>query len=353
MFWRKDNRIKRDLVVGLDLGARQLKAVALKRSDKALTLAEYVVSPSSATASRAGAVDQFGAELQALFSQLGVTERSVRVTMSSSSATVCETEVPRMPIEEVRAALRLPTNCMRYLRRDLSNFCLDVVELIDPARDDNAKKSPTMRVLIAGATRDEVFWCRDALMAAKIKPETLELAAISVINAFQLTCPGLSEKEAIVLIDIGAHSTSINCLRGGRLQMARIMQFGGRQISEFVGSMLTLQPAAAEEEKVKMSEAVQPLVRQAISPLAREVRSSIDFFERQHECHVTRAYACGGSACSPKILEFLSEEVGFHLECWNPLQNLDITHFNGDGPKLTNLAPSLAAAIGVAAPLLY
>src|SRR5207244_5888031 len=130
----------RDLVVGLDLGAGQLKAVALKRSDKALTLAGYVISPSSTTASRAGTVDQFGAELQALFSQLGVTERSVRVTMSSSSATVCETEVPRMPIEAVRAALRLPANCMRSLRRGPSSLRLDVVHAADPARDDRSEK---------------------------------------------------------------------------------------------------------------------------------------------------------------------------------------------------------------------
>ena len=98
-----------------------------------------------------------------------------------------------------------------------------------------------------------------------------------------------------------------------------------------------------------MTDPVQALVRTAISPLARELRSSIDFFERQHECHVSQAFACGGSACSPVLLEILSEAVGIHIDRWNPIETFDTTHFNGAGAQLSELAPTLAAAVGAAA----
>jgi len=281
--------------------------------------------------------------------QLGVSERSVRVAISCASATVCETEMPRTLMEDARSALRL--NSTRYVRRDLTSFYLDAVELPDSAaKDGKGKKSQTMRVLVAAADKEEVRWYRTALESAKFIRRRLSCRRSPSLTRFRPATSSCARKKSLCCSNIGAHSTSINLLRQGEPAMTRIMHFGGNHISEFVGSILTLQPQVAEEEKIKMSEAVQPLVSQAISPLAREVRSSIDFFERQQECHVSRAFACGGSACSPSILQFLSDEVGFHVDRWNPIQTLSTGHFNGEGPKLESLAPSLAAAIGAATP---
>ncbi len=351
MFLRRNKRTKRDVVIGLDVGARALKAAVLQRDGDMVKLARYLVTPSATTFDKSGSPERLGAELNELMSKLEVSERTARVAISCPSATVCETEMPRAPLDEAKNALRL--NSARYVRRDLSNFYLDAIELADAQPADNkGKAASVMRVLVAAADREEVRWYRAALEAAKIRPETMELSALTVVNAFQFGNAELCQKEIVVLLDVGAHSTSINLLRHGQPAMTRIMHFGGNHISEFVASILTLQPAAAEEEKIKMSEAVQPLVGQALSPLAREIRSSIDFFERQQDCHVTRAFACGGTATSPLILKFLSDEVGFHIEPWNPVQALSIAHLNGEAQTLERVAPCLAAAIGVAAPQL-
>ena len=104
-----------------------------------------------------------------------------------------------------------------------------------------------------------------------------------------------------------------------------------------------------EEEKIKMSEPVQQLVKSAISPLAREIRSSIDFFERQNDVHVQRIYACGGSACSAPLLTILGEAVGTPVECWNAVERLDVSQLNGEAQQVLAAGPSLAAAVGVAA----
>ncbi len=350
MIFRKNKQGKRGSIIGLDLGSHQIKAVVLEREDAALKLARYVVFPSSAGASKAGSAEKLATELQEVMTQLGGGDGGVHVSVSCPSATVCEAEFPRMPLDEVRSALRMPVNANRYLRRDLTGYYVDAIELSEVESDSKNKKSQTMRLLVAAADKEEVRWYCGALEAAKIPPQAIGLSALTVVNAFHIGNAELCEKEVVLLLDIGAHSTSISVLRKGQPSMTRIMHFGGYQISEFIGSILTLEPNAAEEEKIKMTDVVQPLVRQALSPLAREVRSSIDFFERQQECHVSRAYACGGSACSASVLDFLSEEVGFHIESWNPIQALSTVHFNGEAPKLASLAPTLAAAIGTAVP---
>lgn len=379
MLFRRNKQHKRDVALGIDLGASQIKAAVVRRQKDKLELVEYAVRSLPPGIAKAYKGPEFAAELQQLVDGLKTSERHAFVTISCSSAMVCQAEFPPVPLTEIKSALKL--NSAGYLRRDFSAYYLDVFELqkateevrgkakakdksSDPAKDsakpngganakdsaktkDSAKKS----VLVGGATKEEVDACRDALVVAKIKPEVIELTAVSVINAFQVGHPQ-SKDEVVVLIDIGARMTSINFLLDGMPLITRIMHFGGAQLSDYISQVLVLKPDEAEEEKRKMSGPIQELMKTAISPLAREIRSSIDFFERQNDLHVSQIYACGGSAASPQILAILGEAVGTHVECWNLVESLDISHFNGETQRVLALGPSLAAAVGAVIPRL-
>ncbi|HXI83080.1 MAG TPA: pilus assembly protein PilM [Verrucomicrobiae bacterium] len=370
MFFRRNKqRNKCDVALGIDLGASQIKAAVVRRQKDKLELVEYAVRSLPAGTAKAYKGPEFAAELQQLVDGLKTSERHAFVTISCSSAMVCQAEFPAAPLAEIKSALKL--NSSGYLRRDFSAYYLDVFELkkgtedtkskakdkdkdkdSDKAKDSaKTKDSAKASVLVGGATKEEVDACRDALEAAKIKPEVIELAAVSVINAFQVGHPEIKD-EVVVLIDIGARMTSINFLLNGVPLITRIMHFGGAQLSDYIGQVLVLKANEAEEEKRKMSGPIQELVKTAISPLAREIRSSIDFFERQHDLHVRQIYACGGSASSPQILAILGEAVGAHVECWNLIETLDVSHFNGETQRVLALGPSLAAAVGAVVPQL-
>lgn len=379
MLFKRDKQHKRDIALGIDLGASQIKAVVVRRQKDKLELVEYAVRSLPAGLAKTYKGPEFAAELQHLVDSLKTSERHAFVTISCSSAMVCQAEFPPAPLAEIKTALKL--NSTGYLRRDFSAYYLDVFELKkgtevlkskikpkdkapEPAKDatktsgapnakEPAKTKDTTKtsVLVGGATREEVDACRDALVAAKIKPEVIELTAVSVINAFQVG-HAPAKNEVVVLIDIGSRMTSINFLLDGMPLITRIMHFGGAQLSDYISQVLVLKPDEAEEEKRKMSGPIQELVKTAISPLAREIRSSIDFFERQNDLHVSQIYACGGSASSPQILAILGEAVGTHVECWNLIESLDTSHFNGETQRVLALGPSLAAAVGAVIPRL-
>jgi Tfp pilus assembly PilM family ATPase len=379
MLFQRNKQHKRDVALGIDLGASQIKAAVVRRQKDKLELVEYAVRPLPAGIAKAYKGPEFAAELQRLIDGLKTSERHAFVTISCSSAMVCQAEFPPAPLAEIKSALKL--NSTGYLRRDFSAYYLDVFELKkgteepkvkakpkeknpDPAKDSNkanaaanakeaakTKDSTKTSVLVGGATREEVDACRDALVVAKIKPEVIELTAVSVINAFQVgRAP--DKNEVVVLIDIGARMTSINFLLDGMPLITRIMHFGGAQLTDYISQVLVLKPDEAEEEKRKMSGPIQELMKTAISPLAREIRSSIDFFERQNDLHVSQICACGGSASSPQILAILGEAVGTHVECWNLIESLDVSHFNGETQRVLALGPSLAAAVGAVIPRL-
>ncbi len=344
MFFIRKRCQKRDVVLGLDLGSSQIKAAVVRRNGAGLELAEYAVRSLPNTDGKPYRDAQFAQGIQQVCDGLKVADRRACVSISCGSAMVCQTEFPRMPLDEIKNALKL-NSAQKYLRRDFSNYYLDAVDLSGATSQD--KTVTKINILVGGASKEEVAGYRDALLAAKVRPEVLELAAISVVNAFSLTKPELVA-EVVLLVDIGARSTTINFLREGQPLITRIMHFGGDQISEYVAQSLLVEPAAAEVEKIKMGESVQEFVKTALSPLAREIRSSIDFFERQHDCHISRLFACGGSACSSKLLELLGEDVGIHIEQWNPVDGLATEHLNGERAKLAEVGPSLAAAVGAA-----
>jgi type IV pilus assembly protein PilM len=375
MFFHFNKRRRPELALGLDIGASQIKAALIRRQRDTFVLLEYAVHALPAVSTKPYRGPEFIAELQKTVDTLKTSERRAYVTISCSSAMVCQAEFPPAPIEEIKSALKL--NSAGYLRRDFSSYYLDAFELKRSSHDPKAiaksaaqssdggktkeaaskakdnenkpkdKEAAKTTILVGGANKEEVDACREALSAAKIKPQVIELAAISVINAFHIGHPSMTE-EVVVLVDIGARMTSVNFLQAGLPLITRIMHFGGAQISEYIGQVLILKPQEAEEEKRKMSSPVQELVKTAISPLAREIRSSIDFFERQNDLHVQRIYACGGSATSSQILAILSEAVGTPVECWNTLENLDVSQFNGGTRRVASIGPSLAAAVGVA-----
>jgi type IV pilus assembly protein PilM len=349
MLFRQNKQHKSEVALGIDLGSSQIKAVVVQQNLGKLQLVECVVRSLPAGANKSYKEAEFVAELQQLVNSLKTTERRAFVTISCSSAMVCHAEFPPVPLAEIKSALKL--NSMGYLRRDFSSYYLDTFELKKGNETAKGKESNKTRVLVGGANREDVDACRDALISAKIKPEAIELAAVSVINAFQVSHPG-EEDQVVVLVDIGARMTSINFLLDGMPLITRIMHFGGAQLNDYIGQVLMLKPQEAEEEKRKMSTPIQELVKTAISPLAREIRSSIDFFERQNDHRVAQILACGGSACSPQALTILGEVVGASVKCWNPIEGIDLTHLNGETQHVLALGPSLAAVIGVVAPRL-
>ena len=344
LFNRDKKQRKREWAIGLDFGAGVVRGIVIRRHGSALEMESYGERPLTGETGKPGDEPVAGGQVAELLDSLKVRDRRVFAAISSPSAMVCHTEFPRIPLEEVKGALRL--NSARYLHRDFSNYYLDVAELAEPVPDAKSPKAAKMRLLVGGASKEDVLWYRNVLEAARARPGAIELAAVCVINAFQTLEPEICQKEIVLLVDIGARSTVMNFLRQGLPLFTRIMRFGGQQVTEHISQTLTTELASAEEEKIKMTETVQPLVRTAISPLARELRSSIDFFERQYECRVSRTFGCGGSASSAKMLEILGQELGMHVEGWNPIQHLGTAHFRGDVAQLVAEAPSMAAVVG-------
>ena len=105
-----------------------------------------------ATPAKAYRGPEFVAELQKTVDTLKTSERRAYVTISCSSAMVCQAEFPPAPIEEIKSALKL--NSAGYLRRDFSSYYLDAIELKRDSQDSKAQSERPAQPVEAAKTRD-------------------------------------------------------------------------------------------------------------------------------------------------------------------------------------------------------
>ena len=85
-----------------------------------------------------------------------------------------------------------------------------------------------------------------------------------------------------------------------------------------------------------------------LTPLGRELRASIDFFEHQQDKAVSQVFVSGGSARSDFILQSLQAELIAPCQSWNPASFLKLSLPPQQAAEFEQVAPHLAVAVGAA-----
>jgi Tfp pilus assembly PilM family ATPase len=112
--------------------------------------------------------------------------------------------------------------------------------------------------------------------------------------------------------------------------------------------MMNISYAEAEGIKVGMAPEVQSTLETQVSPLGRELRASLDFFEHQQDRPVAQIFVSGGSARSEMILQMLHTEMLADCKTWNPAGFLQLALPGQQAVEMEHVGSQLAVAIGAA-----
>ena len=93
---------------------------------------------------------------------------------------------------------------------------------------------------------------------------------------------------------------------------------------------------------------VQSNLEPLLSPLGRELRASIDFFEHQQDRPVSQVFVSGGSARSEMILQMLHSELLLECKTWNPTGFLQLALPGQQAVEIEHVGPQLTVALGAA-----
>jgi len=339
-------------MMAVDLGSRTTKAVLLERRGEVLALTRYALLDAPIYEKKMSP-ELLADHLRQVSEALGNTTKSLTLTVGLDDVIVRQVELPQIPMEEMRLVLK--NNAKGYLQQELPNHVFDcyVFPPKAPAGNKSAEAPkpagiPKLKVLVAASKQQLVVDFQTAAKNAGLTLECLAPGLTSPVNAFELSMAKEFADEVVALVDVGFKHSSICVLDHGELALTRMVNIGGDKLTAGLAEAMNISYAEAEGIKVGMAPEVESTFATQVSPLGRELRASLDFFEHQQDRPVTQIFVSGGSARSEMILQMLHTEMLAECKTWNPTGFLQLALPGQQAVEIEQVGSQLAVAIGAA-----
>jgi len=336
-------------LVGLDIGSSAIKLVELKDvKGGGYRLVKSGLETLSPEAIVDGAIMDASLVVDTvnrLVSTANVRNQDFGTSLSGHSVIVKKISLPAMSPEELSESIRWEAE--QYVPFDINDVNLDYVVLESGAGD-------TMDVLLVAVKKDKIGDYTSVISQAGRNPMLVDVDAFALQNAFEANYP-IEAGRIVALVNVGASVTNVNILAGSNTIFWRDISFGGNQYTDAIQKQLSLSFDQAESLKKgeragdhSVSE-IFPILRSVSDDLAQELQKTFDFFLATTSTQrIDQLLLSGGSSRVVNFDTQLKERFGMPVEVMNPFRQIDISGTPVSAEWITENAPSLAVAVGLA-----
>ena len=196
------------------------------------------------------------------------------------------------------------------------------------------------QVMIVAAKVDQIEAITSAVASVGFSPELVDAAPIALTNAMR---HGRAGDECVVLLDIGAKTTSLVIVEGDKIYN-RSIPVAGNTVTKDIATALGCPQDKAERLKIEkgyvsmggvtededeVADRISKVCRAVLTRLHAEISRSINFYRSQQGGSMpTRLYLSGGSSLLPQLDVFFAESLQLEVEYFNPFETI------GVGPKV-------------------
>ncbi len=337
-------------LVGLDIGSSAVKLVELKDAGGGgYKLLKAGIEPLSPEAIVDGAIMDSSLVVETinrLVSGLGIKNTNFGTSLSGHSVIIKKINLPSMSESELAESIRWEAE--QYVPFDINDVNLDYVVL-----DTTGKEG--MDVLLVAVKKDKIAEYTGVITQAGKTPALVDVDSFAVQNAYEINYP-LTPGRVVALVNIGASVTNVNVLSGMSAVFWRDISFGGNQYTDAIQKELNLGFEQAEQLKrgqkvgdLSMTNAL-PIIQSVSQDMAQELQKTFDFFTATTSTEkIDEIVLSGGSARVVNLDSQLKERFGITVEVMNPFRQIDTSGAGVSPEWLSDNAPSLAIAVGLAA----
>jgi type IV pilus assembly protein PilM len=350
-------------VVGLKIGASQLAAAVVTRQDGHDQLVQLARTPLDAGIVVDGEVrdaDALETALRGFFEEHKLPRRDVRFGIASNRVGVRTVDLSGIDeADRFDNAVRFKAH--EVLPVSFSESVLDY-RVVEERIAENG--DVTKRVLLAVAPKDQVVPFANACLGAGLRLAGVDLEALGLLRTFVPPQPPgtrLATDTATVVVAIGHESTTLLVAGGGLCEFTRLFDWGSLALQQGIAQELDVHlPEAAtilhglslsgpgrgtidEDMRQRALEAV----RTRLTPFARELVSSLQFYQSQHgSLGIGEIVITGGASHLEGLADALHQMIGVSVRVGDPLQRLALS-FPVD-PEYEALIGSFAVPVGLA-----
>jgi type IV pilus assembly protein PilM len=211
-----------------------------------------------------------------------------------------------------------------------------------------------LRVLVTGAAKTLVQKYIEIFKIAKLQLQALDTESFALIRSLIG-----KDKNAIMLIDLGAKRTNMTVVEKGIPFVSRSINIGGDSITSRIGSTLNVPLEQAERMKrdfVSLSTQdshlagkLPPFLEPFFQSLVNEAHYAFELYtsmELTEHKKVEKIILTGGSSHLPRMLEFLSETLNMNVYRGDPWAR--VAHPQDLSVVFEEIGPRMSVAVGLA-----
>ncbi len=202
-----------------------------------------------------------------------------------------------------------------YETEELIPLGLDEVVLDHTIIDTREGEST---VLVAAIPRDRMIRHLEFLLEAGVDPVSMNLDSLALFHFYQFAL--MESAQDILLLDIGASTSTMCLVTGGKLRAIRSFLIAGEALTRNLAVHLGGTHAAAESEKQHLVIAVQDnkfdantsvskALQDFLNPFTTEIRNTLQAYETAEGRTITQLYLCGGGARLKGLSDYLAREL--------------------------------------------
>ena len=215
------------------------------------------------------------------------------------------------------------------------------------------------QVMIVAAKIDQIEAITSAVASVGFSPEVVDAAPIALTNALRF---GRADDGCVVLLDIGAKTTSLVIVEGDKIYN-RSIPVAGNTLTKDIATALGCSQEEAEQLKVEkgyvsmggvtededeVADRVSKVCRAVLTRLHAEISRSINFYRSQQGGSMpSKLYLSGGSSLLPQLDVFFSESLRLEVEYFNPFERIGVGQ-KVDAEALGYDAARIAVTAGLA-----
>ena len=241
-------------IIGLDIGSSCVKVIQLKRAGRSGVELEKFgiaeVNPGGAPLSGNASVQAKVKAIQSAMSNGRISGKQVITSVSGEPIIVRYIQLPNMPENELREALKWEAE--EYIPFNINEVNIDSTIL------GRSSDGSMVNVLLVAAKKELINEHIEIIRLANLTPTAIDVDSFAYLNCFEYNYEP-DPANVVALINIGATTTNINIYHSGVSHFSRDIAIAGNSITKSIMNKLGKEFAEAEQLKV-MEGAPQPSV---------------------------------------------------------------------------------------------
>jgi type IV pilus assembly protein PilM len=358
--------------LGIDLGTSSVKAVELlnvKGRPRLMTYGFTEKSPSKMDGSGlVENIDETAAVLKDVLRKSKISSNKAIAALPNFSVFTSILTLPALNKKELASAISWEAK--KIIPLPLEEIILDwkIIEEIDvggeaepenkmdpnvfqessPFKRIMSKSQKNVRILLTGASKNLIKKYVEIFNKAGLNLLSLETESFALIRSLLG-----ADKSTVMLIDLGASTSSIMVVSGGVPILTRSLEQGGYVITKTVSTALNINLDKAEQFKQDLSldsetaeNTLPSTVEKSLAQILNEIKYTYNLYNDNNPKKIEKIVLTGGTALMGHLPGYLSGIFGVNVYLGDPFNQ--VIYPVDLKPVLDRVGPRFAVAVGLA-----